>query len=307
MPPQATVQPLADSDTEALILRFARQEPTLGQAAVAQRLQALGHRISPSGVRYIWQRHGLETAVKRLQALAEKDRDALTPDQQRMLERGQLSARLSAVAPASHAGGSGQARPLESAEPHSRQEMILQVAAELFASNGYDRTSIRDIARRAGLLPGSVYHHFPSKEDLFLAIYHAGFRRVNSRVNKAAARGNDPWECLRLACEAHVYGMVEGAYVERLTAHGLALIGDQALFDKIRGDREAYERNFKRLIDALPVRPGTDRSMLRLTLLGAMNWVAIWYRQGRRTPFEIAGMIVEMIRQGVDGAPPASD
>ena len=56
---------------EEEILRLAREEPELGQVAVAERLRQAGLRISPSGVRYLWQKHGLEPAVKRLQALVE--------------------------------------------------------------------------------------------------------------------------------------------------------------------------------------------------------------------------------------------
>lgn len=54
------------SSTEEEILRLSREEPELGQAAVAERLRRAGLTISPSGVRYIWQKHGLETTAKRL-------------------------------------------------------------------------------------------------------------------------------------------------------------------------------------------------------------------------------------------------
>ena len=57
------------TDKEAAILQLAREAPELGQVAVAERLRSEGLRISPSGVRYLWQKHGLETAVKRLHAL----------------------------------------------------------------------------------------------------------------------------------------------------------------------------------------------------------------------------------------------
>ena len=66
-------------DTEAAILCLAREAPELGQAAVAVRLRQASMQSSPSGVRYIWQKHGLETTVKRLQALVQKsavDEDA---------------------------------------------------------------------------------------------------------------------------------------------------------------------------------------------------------------------------------------
>ena len=274
------------------VLRYARDEPRLGQSAVAGRMRARGMQISPSGVRYIWVKHGLETVVKRLQALAQGNVDVLSDEERRLLERGQIAARLSLRGEDDEAGGG---------EPLTRQQLILHAAAELFASQGYDRTSIRDIAAKVGLLPGSVYHHFPSKEDIYLGVYREGFRRIMGRVREAANAGRDPWDRLRRACEVHVSGLVEGAHVERLTGHSLALIDDHEVFDKIRGDRDAYEKVFRELIEALPIAAGTDRTLLRLTLLGAMSWVAIWYREDKYSARQIADNMVDMLRRGVGG------
>jgi AcrR family transcriptional regulator len=293
--PTAPTQASPSGNAEAEILRLAREAPELGQLAVADRLRDAGIRISPSGVRYLWQKHGLETTAKRLQALVrqnEEGAEALTETQRRHLERSRLSARL-ARGDGIGAGG-GDDEPLE------RRRVILNAAAELFADHGYDRTSIRDIARRVGLLPGSVYHYFPSKEELFLAVHREGFERTLARVKKAAASCTDPWECLRRACEVHIEGIVGDSPVDRIAGHSLALTGHAELLTQIRPQREAYEKVFKTLVDALPLRPGTDRSLLRLFLLGGMNWVYLWYREGKRTARDIADAMVEMLRTGVE-------
>lgn len=51
-----------------------------------------------------------------------------------------------------------------------RQEQLLEVAAHLFARQGVDGTSTKEIAREAGVSPGLLYHYYPSKEDLMLAV-----------------------------------------------------------------------------------------------------------------------------------------
>ena len=290
----------APGDVESAILRIARTEPELGQAAVAEHLRQQGLSISPSGVRYIWQKHGLETTVKRLQALVAERHDglaSLTENQRRLLERGKLSARL-----ANGKGGTGTnaATGVASGEPLERARIILDAAADLFSEKGYDRTSMRDIARKAGLLPGSVYHHFQSKEDLYVSVQQEGLKIVAGRVRRISSQSDDPWERLRLACEVHVIGLVEGTPVDRLTGHNLAMIGNHDLLARIQPYRVAYENVFREIIDALPVKPGTDRSLLRLMLLGAMNWVHIWYREGARGPREIADRMVDMVRRGIE-------
>lgn len=290
-------------DVEQEILALARSEPELGQAAVAERLRLAGLQISASGVRYIWQKHGLETAVKRLQALAGEAGEgveALTESQRRLLERGELSARLARGETANDANGGREAVSEGCGEPLERRQLILNAAAELFSEQGYDRSSIRDIARKVGLLPGSVYHYFPSKDELYLAVHREGFQRVLARVKAAAEEGSDPWDRLRRACEVHVSGIVEGSPVDRITGHSLSFTGNQELLAKIQPYREAYEEVFRALINALPVAPGTDRSLLRLFLLGGMNWIYLWYREGRRTPRDIADGMVDMVRRGVE-------
>lgn len=282
-------------EVETAILRLAREAPELGQMAVAERLRQTGLRISPSGVRYLWQKHGLETAVKRLQARIQDEEDgteALTETQRRHLERGMLSERL-ARGEAGVEGSEGESEPME------RRRLILDAAARLFAAEGYDRTSIRDIARNVGLLPGSVYHYFASKRELFLAVHREGFEHTLARIRQAAVSSNDPWVCLQRACEAHVEGIIGGTSVDRLAGTNLAMAQNDELLQEIRPHRAAYEAVFRTLVDALPLREGTDRSLLRLFLLGGMNWGYLWYREGKRSPRDIAAAMVDMLRSGV--------
>ncbi len=59
-----------------------------------------------------------------------------------------------------------------SADNHAqtRRQEILQAAAELFAEKGYQRTSVREIADRAGIAPGTIYLYFDSKGDLLIGL-----------------------------------------------------------------------------------------------------------------------------------------
>ena len=301
---QAENQPISEADSnnlvESEILRLAREHPELGQAAVAVRLQRAGLQISASGVRYIWQKYGLETAVKRLQALAaEKEGclESLTTNQRRYLERGLLSTRLAQ-------GETSEDEPANvfdsELEPLDRRRIILNAAAELFSTQGFDRTTIRDIAGQAGLLPGSVYHYFSSKEDLYMAVHQEGFRSVMLQLQAAVDEASDPWERLKRAFTVHINGMVGGSAIDRLTGHSLALTGHPRLLDMIRADRDAYEDVIKGLIAALPIKPSVNRTLLRLQLLGAMNWVYVWYHEGKLSPEQIASQMIDMLRLGVE-------
>jgi len=52
----------------------------------------------------------------------------------------------------------------------TRRDELLGIAAQLFARNGYSQTTVRDIADEAGILSGSLYHHFDSKETMLREI-----------------------------------------------------------------------------------------------------------------------------------------
>jgi AcrR family transcriptional regulator len=65
-------------------------------------------------------------------------------------------------------------------EKPSTRELIVDCAYHLFISNGYHGTSMRQIAQEAGIAVSGIYNHFPSKEDIFVAVleaYHP-FRKI---------------------------------------------------------------------------------------------------------------------------------
>lgn len=72
---------------------------------------------------------------------------------------------------------------------HTR-DRILKVARELFLTHGYHKTSMRMIAKEAGISTGPLYFHFEKKADVFAAICMEGLDKLNSRIlNTAQSEG----------------------------------------------------------------------------------------------------------------------
>lgn len=65
----------------------------------------------------------------------------------------------------------------------AKREEILDAALELFAQKGYDRVSVREIAREAGLSQAGLLHHFSTKEELFLEVLRRRDDRDGDPIN----------------------------------------------------------------------------------------------------------------------------
>src|ERR1700761_4971034 len=89
----------------------------------------------------------------------------------------------------------------------NRGRDVLAAAVELFASRGFDATSIRDIATAAQVQPASVYYHYPSKEALLVAIVDQAAAQVAEQL-QAAMIATDPWQRLEQACVAHLTALL---------------------------------------------------------------------------------------------------
>ncbi len=186
----------------------------------------------------------------------------------------------------------------------NRSRDVLAAAVDLFSSRGFDATSVRDIAAAAQVQPASVYYHYPSKEALLVAIVDRAAAQVVRQIT-AAAQAADPWERLTQACEAHLTALLHGEGALRVLATEIPARRTGEVHRALVRIRDSYEDVFRELIAAVPVRTGTDRTYLRLTLLGAINWTLIWYRPGRDSPAVIARRIVSLIQHGAEGTPPA--
>jgi AcrR family transcriptional regulator len=181
--------------------------------------------------------------------------------------------------------------------PDNRRTLLLDEAARLFGARGYDSTSMRDIATAVGMLPGSLYYHFPSKEDLLVAVYTIGMEQMRDAVLAAIAGETDPWDRLEAAAAAHL-----GTLLDK-SGYAAAVVADwpspaSSVRAELVRQRDRYEETFRDLVADLPLGPRQDRQFLRLALLGALNWTLAWYRPDGDGPEAIARRLVAQFRAG---------
>jgi AcrR family transcriptional regulator len=136
---------------------------------------------------------------------------------------------------------------------------IVAAARSLFGERGYARSSLDEVAERARVTKGAVYHHFRGKEDLLRAVYEEVVRELGDRGREASQADTDVWDRVRTGSQAFLDAWLEPEprrvlqeaqavlgreYVRRVdTSHHLALA------DALRGAMD------ERVITRLPVEP----------------------------------------------------
>ncbi|WP_406854786.1 TetR/AcrR family transcriptional regulator [Alsobacter sp. KACC 23698] len=206
-----------------------------------------------------------------------------------------------------------RSRAPRAADPAQRRDEILATAAECFMVNGFDATSIDMIARRMGATKGLIYHHYPAKADLFFAVIDYGMDLCFAAAEPAARQEGDGAARLLAVLEAHAMTMMESVAFQKVNTqgvemhlHGASTPGQRAMLARLTGRRDAFEALIGGVV-ADGVRDGSlavdDAPLAVKTLLGAINWMTIWYRpRPTDTPESrrgVAGRIARTLLAGV--------
>ncbi|MGW1953257.1 TetR/AcrR family transcriptional regulator [Streptomyces sp. NPDC001920] len=190
-----------------------------------------------------------------------------------------------------------------SAAPERREE-ILAAAAEVFAAQGYRATTVRRIADEAGMLAGSLYYHFDSKESMLDEILSGFLDDLWARYDAVLAAGLGPRETVQ-ALVTESFREIDRhhaavAIYQKESKHlrnqprFAYLVESQVRFEKAwlgTLERGVAERAFRADLD------------VRLTyrFLRDTVWVAAsWYRPGgQHSPEEIARQYLSMVLEGI--------
>ncbi|WP_431283666.1 TetR/AcrR family transcriptional regulator [Humitalea sp. 24SJ18S-53] len=192
------------------------------------------------------------------------------------------------------------------AEESDSSERILQILSEsarLFATDGYNGTSMRDIAEACGISKSLLYHHFTDKDEIFARIALGSTRELYQFVVDRIPEGATPSERIRAFMTA------TGEYFYRYRWAWLASTSAFWNDPEQRRQRERmmwrdrYEGLIRSLIEdaikAGEIRP-IDVPMAGRLVLSALNWMHRWYKPEKdMSASQIADTYFEMIFHGL--------
>ncbi|MFQ5679469.1 MAG: TetR/AcrR family transcriptional regulator [Gemmatimonadota bacterium] len=182
-----------------------------------------------------------------------------------------------------------------------RRDEILHSALQTFRENGYHGTTLGEIARRLGLQKTAIYHYFPDKEALLYECHHRSLEELERVLAEATSSDGRPSERLARVVREHVRVMTETLEGSPLAFEVQALSPEHQA--EVVGRRDAYEKALRELIvagvEAGEFRP-VDPKVVAFAILGAINWIARWYRPGGglQTP-ELGAQFAEYLVGGL--------
>ena len=126
----------------------------------------------------------------------------------------------------------------------STRAKLIRAARTLFARKGYAGVGTEEIVRRAGVTRGALYHQFPAKEDLFLAVYEQVEQELTERVAGLLGEVTSPFAAMRAGIRAFLEAC-RGPEVQRIVlVDGPAVLGWERW-------REVAERHGLGLMEAV--------------------------------------------------------
>ena len=178
---------------------------------------------------------------------------------------------------------------------------ILKKAARLFATHGYERTSIGDLVSACDLSRGAIYHYFESKEAILFAMMDTLVRGLLETLQEAAAIEAEPVERLENIIMAFVESNARSPDEQAILLNDLG-----ALSRAEQKQIHAIEKQVVELVgdaivaaDARGLVTPKTRKVYTMMLFGMINYTYTWYdAKGPVKPRELAQMATDLFFNG---------
>lgn len=184
----------------------------------------------------------------------------------------------------------------------NRREIILQEAAHLFREKGYPGANLRELARRAGIQGGSIYHHFTSKQEILFQLMDQTMSDMIERLTERLSTLSSPLEQLRATVHFHIEYHVTGPDQTYITDEELRnLEPDNYL--KVVAKRDRYQKIIEGVLSAGKAEQAWQLDEPKLytrALIKMCAGVSTWFNpEGDLTVAQIAKAYTDLFCNGL--------
>ncbi|GAB3477534.1 TetR/AcrR family transcriptional regulator [Nocardiopsis coralliicola] len=192
-----------------------------------------------------------------------------------------------------------------SAARAARRAELLATAAEVFAERGYKATTVREIADAAGMLGGSLYYHFDSKESMVDEVLTGFLTELWTSYDRITAAGEGERETLAALVTASFRALDRHRSAVVIYQNETKHLGASERFAYL----DAYQERFRDMwvglltagVERGVFRPDLDAPVVYRFIRDTVWLAASWYRPGGRlTADEVADQYLALILQGIE-------
>ncbi len=186
----------------------------------------------------------------------------------------------------------------------SRREELLAIAADLFAQRGFKNTTVRDIADAAGILSGSLYHHFDSKESMVDEILSSFQTELFKKYDEILGSGLDARAkveaVVRVSFEAIDQHHAEVAIFQNDSSYLMEFERFGYLREHNTRFREMWLGLLREGVESGALRPDVDAELV-FRFIRDTVWVAVrWYRPGgEMSAGQVADQYLSILLDGI--------
>jgi AcrR family transcriptional regulator len=186
----------------------------------------------------------------------------------------------------------------------SRRDELLKIAADLFATKGFRNTTVRDIADAAGILSGSLYHHFTSKEQMVDEILRTFQDELFGQYDEILASDADPRtkleQAIRVSFDAIDQRHSEVAIFQNDATHLATLDGFGYVAQRHAQSRQVWMTLLEQGQAAGVLRGDLDLEVLYRFVRDSIWFTVNWYRPDGPLPVSsVADQYVSILTEGV--------
>lgn len=199
-------------------------------------------------------------------------------------------------------GAKAQSAPAPT-DDRNRREGVLRAAARLFRDQGFDGTTIRQIAGASNMQSGSPFYHFKDKQEILATVMEEGLSAGWARIEAVMERDLPLRDKFQALVRAHLETMhgTDSDFVPVLQHDFRRLEATRRRKLKALGDK--YDRAWQEMVDDLHAAGLLKRGgrTARLWVMGAINYSAQWYRADHDRGLDLDGLARDFVGFFLEG------
>ncbi|MCT4656249.1 MAG: TetR/AcrR family transcriptional regulator [Cohaesibacter sp.] len=182
-----------------------------------------------------------------------------------------------------------------------KRRSILDQSAKVFAAQGYDKTSMAQIAKTCGFSKALLYHYYENKEALLTDIIKVHLEELVSEVQTAIDPELSPKAQLQALVTALLLSYEDADDKHKLQINELSFLPEERQADLKQLERDLVSIFAQAVIAANPAIGEQERMIMPVTmsLFGILNWTYLWFRpSGGMSRQEYAQLVTTMLIDG---------